>query len=92
MNIIKIAEVNIVESKKDTFTYESLMSLALNTIKYKRLNNAKQLIDKELRDNGFKPLKKSKSKAKQNNATTNRKVVRKGNVSQPEEGSKPSTE
>lgn len=82
METIRIAEVSIRKEYLKSFTYEDLMSKALNTPKYKRLNNAKELIDIELRKHGFKPLKKARKSVKKDNGESRRKPIQKRDTSQ----------
>ena len=61
MKTKKIAGVGVNVDNSDNITYEQLMKSALTTKEYHGKPNAKKLIDKELRANGFKPnSKKSK--------------------------------
>lgn len=87
MEIIEIAGVKIRKKSKDSFTYEQLMSLAITTPKYYKLNDRIKLIDKELRQNGFKPTKASRAKTKQNNVSNDRKVIRKRATRKPKRDS-----
>lgn len=62
MKTKKIAGVSVNLDFKEHITYDQLMKSALTTKEYHQKPNARKLIDKELRANGFKPnTKKSKT-------------------------------
>ena len=57
MKTKKIAGVGVNLDNRENITYEGLMKSALTTKEYHGRPNARKLIDKELRANGFKPNK-----------------------------------
>jgi hypothetical protein len=74
-----IAGVGVNMDNKDKITYEQLMKSALTTREYYQKANAKKLIDKELRANGFKP---SKRKSKADKSSVSIETVQEGNSEQ----------
>lgn len=66
MKTITVAGLKIKESAKDNFTYEQLFDLAKSSPNWLRVKNANKLIDKELKDNGYKPVKKNTKQIKAN--------------------------
>lgn len=54
---INIAGVSCKVSKIATLSYESLYDSAVSSLVWQGVKDAKLKIDKELRDNGFKPVR-----------------------------------
>ncbi|MGR3218463.1 MAG: hypothetical protein ACUZ8H_01415 [Candidatus Anammoxibacter sp.] len=64
MNTKTIAGVGVNLDNKANITYEQLMKSALTSAKYHGNPDAKRLINKELRRNGFRPNKQKSQKNK----------------------------
>lgn len=64
METINIAGVSCRVDKLANLTYESIYSSAIGSMHWKGVKGASELIDKELRENGFKPVTKNAKSAK----------------------------
>jgi hypothetical protein len=73
---INIAGVNCKVSKLATLNYESLYRLALNSNFAKGYKRRLELIDKALKEHGFKP---TESKVKTNNSRKSKRGISKRN-------------
>lgn len=75
---INIAGVNCKVSKLATLDYETLFNLALRNIKWKGVKNREIHIDKELREHGFKPIRKVTKQTKANKSPKRKRKVSRG--------------
>lgn len=80
---IKIAGVSVALSSASKITYEQLMKVALTAEKYYRNPQAEELIDKELREHGFKPTQTSRVEVKKDNDTDGSKDAQTGDTRKP---------
>lgn len=74
---INIAGVSCRISKVAKLTYETIYNSAIGTDYLKGEKNRLDLIDKEIRDNGFKPTKTNGNEVKANQSIEDREPTRK---------------
>lgn len=80
MESINIAKVSCRVDKLATLTYEQLYDSAINAMAWKGVKDAKALIDKELREHGFKPSKTNRKPIKADNTVKGGKSAKRGNT------------
>lgn len=93
METIKIAGVSCrVDRLGSSLSYEKIYNQAIQSQHWQGVKNASELIDKELRDNGFKPITTAREPIKANKSSKSRATNETGNTSKRKRNRKSSKE